>query len=334
MAELVERRLTALGLKTRVLELGAESSTEAVVLLHGSPGSAEDWTGLLLSMDGLGRVVAFDLPGFGEADRPRAWDYSADSHAKFIGAALDELGIGRAHLVMHDLGGVGLLWAATHPDRFASAVLIDTGSLIGFRWHPLARACRTPLLGDLLAAAFVRPLLRAGLHRLGRRRRALPKESVERLTAHYDRGTRRAAMRFYRATPAEAMGALAPVLRPLDRPALVLWGKHDSFVPAEQAERQRETFPSADVVVLEDSGHWPHLDDPEAAAGVVVPFLQQQRMHEAGRASLVRPPALSECRTKSCVGLAPARREEQPTEGLRRTICTRPSNGAPNGAPI
>jgi pimeloyl-ACP methyl ester carboxylesterase len=280
---MIERKLTARGLKTRVFELGAGPPTECVVLLHGSPGSAEDWTGLLRSMGGLGRVVAFDLPGFGEADGPRAWDYSAGSHAEFIGAALEALGITRAHLVMHDLGGVGLLWAATHPDNFASAVLIDTGNLIGFRWHPLARAYRAPLLGDLLAAVFGRPLLRAGLRRLGPRTRTLPKEAVERMAAHYNRGTRRAAMRFYRATPAEAMGVLAPVLRPLDRPALVLWGGHDPFVPVEQAERQRETFPSAEVVVLEDSGHWPHIDDPEGAAGVVVPFLKRHlSAHEVG----------------------------------------------------
>lgn len=92
----------------------------------------------------------------------------------------------------------------------------------------------------------------------------------------YDRGTRRAGMRFYRATPAEAMGLLAPVLRPLDRPALVIWGRHDPFIAPEQAERQRESFPRAEVLVLDDSGHWPHLDDPERVADAMVGFLERQ----------------------------------------------------------
>jgi pimeloyl-ACP methyl ester carboxylesterase len=96
------------------------------------------------------------------------------------------------------------------------------------------------------------------------------------MLAHYDRGTRRAAMRFYRATPAEVMGALTSVLRPLNRPALVLWGANDPFVPVEQADRQRVSFPSAKVVVLADSGHWPHIDDPESAARVIAPFLRDQ----------------------------------------------------------
>lgn len=92
----------------------------------------------------------------------------------------------------------------------------------------------------------------------------------------YDRETRRAALRFYRATPPPAMEFLAAPLRELDTPALVLWGAHDPAVPAEQAERQRESFPHADVVILEESGHWPHIDDPERAAAAIVPFLERQ----------------------------------------------------------
>jgi pimeloyl-ACP methyl ester carboxylesterase len=57
---------------------------------------------------------------------------------------------------------------------------------------------------------------------------------------------------------------------------LVVWGKHDPYIPLEQAGRQRETFPGAEIVILERSGHWPFADDPEAVAVHVVPFLEQQ----------------------------------------------------------
>ena len=67
------------------------------------------------------------------ADRRRA--------RRFIGRALDALGIERAHLVLHDFGGPwGLRWAAGDPERFACAVLLGTGALPGYRWHALARA--------------------------------------------------------------------------------------------------------------------------------------------------------------------------------------------------
>jgi pimeloyl-ACP methyl ester carboxylesterase len=78
------------------------------------------------------------------------------------------------------------------------------------------------------------------------------------------------------------MGLLAPLLAPLDRPALVLWGAHDPFVSVEQAANQRESFPRAEVVVLDDSGHWPFLDDPDRAAAAIVPFLRGQLDADGG----------------------------------------------------
>lgn len=68
---------------------------------------------------------------------------------------------------------------------------------------------------------------------------------------------------------------LSAALRQLDRPALVVWGRHDPYIPVEQAERQWETFPSARVIVLDGSGHWPFVDDPEAVAGPVLAFLRE-----------------------------------------------------------
>jgi pimeloyl-ACP methyl ester carboxylesterase len=108
--------------------------------------------------------------------------------------------------------------------------------------------------------------------------KGLPRVFVDRMYDDFDAGTKRAVLRLYRATdaPGEAAGTLSAALRPLDRPALVVWGRHDPYIPLEQAERQRETFPGAEIVILEQSGDWPFADDPEAVAVHVVPFLEQQ----------------------------------------------------------
>jgi pimeloyl-ACP methyl ester carboxylesterase len=158
---------------------------------------------------------------------------------------------------------VGLRWAAEHPDRFASAILLGTGVLPGYRWHALARIWRTPLLGELFMATTTRPgwrlLLRRGNPRV------LPPAFVDRMYDDFDRHTRRAVLELYRSVPdvAGAGERLAAALRPLDRPALVLWGRHDPYLPAALAERQRDAFPHADIRVLEDSGHWPFIDNQD-----------------------------------------------------------------------
>jgi pimeloyl-ACP methyl ester carboxylesterase len=267
------RELRADGLRTRVLETGAVQAREAVVFLHGSPGSADDWLDLLPRAGELTRSVAFDLPGFGEAEKPRDWDYAPASFASFIAAALDGLGIELAHLVMSDIGGVGVFWAAAHPEAFAGAVMIDTGAFVGYRWHWVARLHRAPIVGRVVAL-MSRPALGAVMRIYDRAPRKLPAAVIDRWRGTYDWGSRRAMLRFYRSAPPATFERVVPALRRLDRPALVLWGAHDRFVPVVQAQRQRESFPSAEVVVFERSGHFPHLDDAEGVAAVVIPFLE------------------------------------------------------------
>jgi pimeloyl-ACP methyl ester carboxylesterase len=91
------------------------------------------------------------------------------------------------------------------------------------------------------------------------------------------RGTRRAVLKLYRASGDAAVTArrMAEALRRVPRPVLVVWGNHDPYLPVSIAERQREVFPDAQVVILEGSGHWPFADDPDGVARVVVPFLHQ-----------------------------------------------------------
>jgi pimeloyl-ACP methyl ester carboxylesterase len=80
------------------------------------------------------RAVAPGLPGYGGADKPDRFDYTVEGYARHPGGLLDEFGIRRAHLVLHDFGGPwGLLWAAQHPDQFASATLINTRMLRDYR---------------------------------------------------------------------------------------------------------------------------------------------------------------------------------------------------------
>jgi len=62
--------LSVLGIRARVLQTGPSDAEEAVIFLHGGPGSADDWDDLLPRVGAFARAVAFDLPGFGHADKP------------------------------------------------------------------------------------------------------------------------------------------------------------------------------------------------------------------------------------------------------------------------
>lgn len=264
------------GVRTVVRSAGPADDREAVVFVHGNPGSSADWEPLL-PVAGM-RAVAWDAPGFGQADKPDDFPQTVEGHAAFIGAALNALGIERAHLVLHDFGGPwGLAWAASAPERLASVTLMNTGLLLGYRWHWLARLWRTRGAGELFMATTTRP----GFRMLVRRGnpRGLPVDFVDAMYDDFDAGTRRAVLRLYRSydDPAGDAERLAVALREVDVPALVLWGRHDPYLSYTLALRQREVFPTARCVVLPESGHWPYADDPGRVAHELRAFLRSAR---------------------------------------------------------
>ena len=271
------RRIVVGGIGSPVIEAGPADATEAVVFVHGNPGSGRDFEALVDGVGEFGRAVAFDMPGFGQADKPADFEYHVGSYANFIQGALEELGISRVHLVVHDFGGpFGLLWGLMHPDAWASTVLFNIGIMPGYHWHKRARQWRTRGLGELTMLWIPRSAWRRSF--LSAPGRKLPLEFVDQMYDNFDRRTRTTVLKLYRATPdpgerAEEIGA---AIKALNKPALVIWGMKDPFVPGEYAERQREFFDVRDVVELPDSGHWAFVDNPEAASAAVLPYLRER----------------------------------------------------------
>lgn len=76
------------GVRSPVLQGGPKDAGEAVVFVHGNPGSSRDWEDLLKKVSPFARAVALDMPGFGRADKPARFDYTVDGYARHLGAAL------------------------------------------------------------------------------------------------------------------------------------------------------------------------------------------------------------------------------------------------------
>jgi pimeloyl-ACP methyl ester carboxylesterase len=277
MSALRRARLEVAGVSSPLIEAGPQDAREAVVFVHGNPGSSSDWTALVEGAGELARAVAVDMPGFGKAEAAADFDFHVSSYADFLQATLTALGIERAHLVLHDFGGpFGLMWGLQHPESWASVVLINIGIMPGYSWHSMAKRWRTPVLGELVQAWIPRSGWRRAMQKSSPR--GLPPEFVDKMYDDYDRETRRTVLKLYRATPDPGATAqeLGPALAALHKPALVVWGGKDPYITADFAERQREFFDVDRVVLLADSGHWPFQDDPQGVAGPVLAYLREQ----------------------------------------------------------
>ena len=269
------RHLVVNGVHSPVLIGGTEATGEAVVFVHGNPDAGSDWEPLMKHVAEFAAVVAPDMPGFGGADKDAAQDYTLAAYGAHLGGVIDQLGIGRVHLVAHDFGGpFALTWAAANPGKVASVTLINTGVLLDYRWHRLARVWRTPVVGELFMRATTR---RAARFVIRHDNPGLPKEWANRIAEHLlPAGTKRAVLRVYRSTQQEDMDALVEPLRDRDPDTMVVFGAADVYIPVEQAERQRRVFPRARVETLPGVGHWAWLEQPDQVASLVVPFLRER----------------------------------------------------------
>jgi len=138
-------------------------STEPVVCIHGMLGSSFGYRKVLRELAARGlRGIAWDLPGFGLAERPPGHDYSWTSLGHFCIDAVNALNLDRFHLVVHDIGGpVGFELAAAHAQRIASLTILNTVvDVVG--WTPpwTMRPFRWPVAGELWAASMAPPAFR------------------------------------------------------------------------------------------------------------------------------------------------------------------------------
>jgi pimeloyl-ACP methyl ester carboxylesterase len=269
------RRLRIEGLNTSVLVGGSGRPGEAVVFVHGNPDSGSDWMPLMTRVAPFATVIAPDLPGFGAADPRPDGDYTIYSYARFLHGVIEELGISRVHVVGHDFGGpFAAAWAADHPGAVASVTFINTGVLKDYRWHRMARIWRTPILGELSMRAVNPRVVTAAL---ARENPGLSSAWVRTIAGHLlPAKTRRAVLRLYRSTRPGDMDQLVARLRQHDHDALVLFGDRDAYIPVEQARRQVESFPRADIRILPGLGHWCWLEDTDRVAAELLPVLRHR----------------------------------------------------------
>jgi pimeloyl-ACP methyl ester carboxylesterase len=262
-----ERRAEIGGLSVFWREAAPADGVAPTLYLHGVPTHSEDFEPFLSRTGG----VAPDLPGFGRSDKPAGFDYSIEGYGRFLAAFVDELGLERFTLVVHDWGAVGLALAQEQPHRLERLVIIDSAPLLpGYRWHWIARIWRTPLLGEL----FMGLSTRWGFKQLSRQATVAPgvgpDELIDRVWAHFDHGTQRAILRLYRSAPSEVLARAGARLGEIRCPAMVLWGVEDPYVGPDWGRAYAQALGGEVRLELADgASHWPWVDRPELIETVV-----------------------------------------------------------------
>lgn len=268
---------TVRGLDTWVVRVGPRGGTP-VVFLHGIPTSAYVWREVMRAMHEEHDCVAFDWPGFGSSAKPKDVDLTFCAKAEHLLGVLDALGIQKAHLVAHDVGGpAALLFATRHPARVGRIVLLNTTVYRRDFRPPLPALTQfVPILRDVARPLFRRPAFEFFFKSALARPERLPREVLEnhwRLVSSA-KGVR-AIFDTWAEFPEEVpvMEDLRSRLGACDKEVLVLFGAEDPYLPPPNAERLAKAFPKAQLQLLPNASHFVQEDAPEEVAERVMAFL-------------------------------------------------------------
>src|ERR1700712_2639839 len=276
-----------------------EGAGEVLLLVHGMGGSSSSWQELVPKLAKKYRVIAPDLLGHGLSDKPRG-DYSVGAFAVLLRDLLDTLGVPKATIVGHSLGGgIAMQFAHQHRDYCQRLILISSGGL-GADVGALLRLLSLPGSELLLNALASRPVLhatdalRVKLSLDGEVTRF--SETLRAQAWLTDRDSRRAFLRTLRSVVdhrGQAVCALSRLHCNADLPALIITGDRDRVIPVAHAHAAHAALPGSRLHVLPDVWHHPQVECPDTVMALIDDFIT------ASMAYSVRPvrqePARAAC---------------------------------------
>lgn len=243
-----------------------------VVLLHGFGASLQTWDLWARGLSQTHRVIRLDLPGSGLSPPDPDQDYTDARSLQLLRSLLDELGVSRATMVGHSMGGrIAWTFAAQHPERTDKLVLIapDGFASEGFEY---GKPMDVPFSLSLMRQVLPKPLLRMSL----KSAYAQPESLTDALTTRYHElllapGARQAMLDRLKQTALQEPG---PLLRQIKAPTLLVWGESDAMIPASNARDYLQAIVGSRLFLYPGVGHLPHEEASEVSLKAVVDFLR------------------------------------------------------------
>ncbi len=274
-----ERKASGLSHKTIIigdetwhyLEGGPEDA-EVVLLLHGFGGDKDNWTRFSKYLTDDYRVIAPDLPGFGESARHADWDYALPPQRERVHGFVQALGLEGFHLAGNSMGGhLTALYAHKYPGQVLSMGLFNNAGVNAPEESDMAKAVargENPLVvnrpedfdGLLEFVSYEKPFIPWPV------KGVLAQKAVEH--AEFNQF-------IFAAYKSDRSSGLEPILAEIQAPSLILWGEYDRVLDVSSVNVMRPLLPQAEVVIMKNTGHVPMLERPQETAGHYLGFVDK-----------------------------------------------------------
>lgn len=254
----------------RAVAWGEVGAGPPLVLVHGTPFSAQVWRRLAPLLARRRRVLWFDLVGYGRSDMTPGRDVSLAVQGRLLAALVRHWGVDAPHLVAHDFGGATALrgWIL-HGLRYRALTLVDPVALSPwgspFVAHVRRHEAAFAGLPDPFHHALLARYVRGAVHR---------EISDGDLDAYLSPWTGDVGKAAFYAQIAQMdlrhTAEIEPRLAEVDCPTTIVWGEEDAWLPRDQGRRLAQILPNARLVAAPGAGHLVQEDAPEVILAAIL----------------------------------------------------------------
>jgi len=242
---------------------------EPLVLIHGIGGDKDHWVYTAPFLRRRYRVIALDVPGFGESSRPVDASYRIEEQVERVRAFLDELGIDRAHFGGNSMGGmIASFYAIRYPQKVLSLWLLNTAYVASATpsegFQILERE------GKILLFAKTEGEFQAVVDFVMAKPPFMP-PSIRRVIAAQQVASYDLNVRIFHELR-ETMVPLEEAAKGLATPTLIVWGELDRVFHYSSAEILQKVMPQSRVIIMKGLGHLPMVESPYRAAKDYIDF--------------------------------------------------------------
>lgn len=250
---------------------GGSPDAEPLVLLHGFGGDKDNWAAYASEIVGKYRLIAPDLPGFGENIRDISRDYDMATQAARVRDFLDAMGIEKCHIGGNSMGGfVSLRFALDYPERLISMTLFNNAGVVGANESKLQKEAQdgnNPL--EIHSPDDVKRMLAFVAHKPMNIPGQFRKIFYEDFAVHRDLLDKI----FWNLVEDSTVRSLNDQLDQVKAPTLIIWGRHDQLIDVSCVDVLENGIANAESVIFENVGHVPMIENPKATAERHLEFL-------------------------------------------------------------
>ncbi len=262
---MIENHIVVDGNKIRYLEEG--NSKDTIVLLHGLGGMAERWIPIFPLLSKSYRVIAPDLIGYGQSDKPQI-DYTMDLFKKITLGILETLSLQNVYMIGTSLGGeIVAECAATQSALIKKAVMVSPAGIM---------KKSTPALDAYTMAALYpnHESVRLAYQMMLGKDREISEQSIENFISNMSRPNTKMVF----LSTLLGMKNTPPITEKLGLikvPVLLIWGSEDKMIPIEYSKDFVASIPNCKFVIMDGFGHIPYEEHPLEFSKLVLDFLSK-----------------------------------------------------------